>query len=93
VILQAVKVILMVKELFELHHCLRVDLGDLLGMMNIVLDSFLVVHLVVEQQCWVVLLDWVGNHLADHPVGHLVDQMVVLLGHAGNGVSLKKQVW
>lgn len=63
VILQVVKVILMVMEQFELHYCLMVDLknlevqGDLLGMMDIVLDNFLVVHLVAEQQCWAVLLD------------------------------------
>ena len=64
VILQVVKVILMVMEQFELHYCLMVDLknlevpGDLLGMiLGIVLDNFQVVHLVVEQQCWAVLLD------------------------------------
>ena len=64
VILQVVKVILMVMEQFELHYCLMVDLknlevqGDLLGiLLDIVLDSFLVVHLVVEQQYWAVLLD------------------------------------
>ena len=64
VILQVVKVILMVMEQFELHYCLMVDLknlevlGDLLDiLMDIVLDNFLVVHLVVEQQCWAVLLD------------------------------------
>lgn len=64
VILQVVKVILMVMEQFELHYCLMVDLknlevlGDLLGiLLDIVLDNFLVVHLVAEQQCWAVLLD------------------------------------
>ena len=64
VILQVVEVILMVMEQFELHYCLMVDLknlevlGDLLGiLLDIVLDNFQVVHLVVEQQCWVVLLD------------------------------------
>lgn len=64
VILQVVKVILMVMEQFELHYCLMVDLkilevpGDLLGiLLDIVLDNFQVVHLVVEQQCWAVLLD------------------------------------
>ena len=62
--MQVVKVILMVMEQFELHYCLMVDLknlevpGDLLGMiLGIVLDNFQVVHLVVEQQCWAVLLD------------------------------------
>ena len=63
VILQVVEVILMVMEQFELHYCSMVDLknlevlGDLLGMMDIVLDNFPVVHLVAEQQCWAVLLD------------------------------------
>ena len=62
--MQVVKVILMVMEQFELHYCLMVDLkilevlGDLLGiLLDIVLDNFLVVHLVAEQQCWAVLLD------------------------------------
>ena len=62
--MQVVEVILMVMEQFELHYCLMVDLknlevpGDLLGiLMDIVLDNFLVVHLVAEQQCWAVLLD------------------------------------
>ena len=62
--MQVVKVILMVMEQFEPHYCLMVDLknlevlGDLLGiLLDIVLDNFLVVHLVAEQQCWAVLLD------------------------------------
>lgn len=75
-ILQVVEVILMAMEHFEHHYYSMVapkDLEDLLGMMNIVLDSFLGVHLEVEQQCWAVLLDWVGSHLVGHPVDHLED--------------------
>ena len=58
--MEVVGAILMVMEPLELRYCSWVDQKDLadpedlLGMMDIVLDSFLGVHLVAEQQCWVV---------------------------------------
>jgi len=78
VILQVVQATLMVMEQLELHYCSLVDLKDLedpvdlLGMMDIGLESFLGVHF-AEQQCWAVPPDWVGSHLEDHPGDHLVD--------------------
>jgi hypothetical protein len=49
-----------------------------LGMGNIGLDNFLEVHLMEVRQCLVVPPDWVGNHLVDLRVGHLVGRQVDL---------------